>query len=399
MALRGSLDAVERFQIRGWAFNPEAPADAVTVEILLDEKPIAAVPAELYREDLERNGEGDGRHAFIVNMDAPFADADLARVTARAIGTDGAILVLPKGRYVMGAGDPNLSPPPSPTEAAAARVLVETARFDESQRPVFILGAARSGTSAIAQALLKLGTFEGHEEGHMLDLLAHLSVTLTTFYRLNGDEAAGSRNTAIARVPQQVCQEQLDGIFIELMRQLYPTCRWIDKTPNSNMVHLAPRFRKIWPHSRFIFMRRRFLENAASRSRKFPGQDFERYAREWNEAMAAWLQVKPALRGAAVEIDQKFLSDEPELVGRQLAAFLSLTETEEARLSQSLRYDKPERTSVARAENYDLSQMDWGDAERGCFTQYCEELMPIFGYSTDSSYYLPGFEKNGFVYA
>lgn len=396
MGIRGSLDAVERFQIRGWAFNPDSPADAVRVEILLDEKLLANVAAELYREDLERGGEGDGRHAFIVNMETPLAEADLPRITAKAIGADGTFLVLPKEPEALGITDPARQPAPPPTKTIA-RIPVDTKYCDQSQKPVFILGAARSGTSALAQAVLKLGIFEGHEEGHMLDLLAHLSVAVDKFYDLNNDEISQGRNTAIARVPWLFCQEALDSVFIGLGRRLYPTSRWIDKTPNSDMVHLAPRFKKIWPQSRFIFMRRRFLENAVSRSRKFPDHEFERAAREWGETMEAWLQVRSQLRGAAVEIDQKFLRNEPELVGQRLAEFLSLTDAEEALLSQALRYDQPERTSPLRKEGYDLSQMGWGDTEQGYFAQYCAKLMPAFGYSTDGSYYLPGFENNGFV--
>ncbi|HWB51432.1 MAG TPA: sulfotransferase [Stellaceae bacterium] len=398
MGIRGSLDAVERFQIRGWAFDPDNPTHAVQVEILLDDKRIAAVPATLYREDLERSGEGDGRHAFVVNMDAPLADADLPRVMAKAFDADGAFLLLPKGPHAAGIVDPANHPAP-PTPKPIARISVETSHIDETQRPVFVLGAARSGTSAMAQALLKLGTFEGHEEGHMLDLLAHLSVTVTSFYRLNADEIAGDRNTAVVRVPPRFYQEGLDGVFIELVRRLYPTGRWIDKTPNSDMVHLAPRFKKIWPQARFIFMRRRFLENAVSRSRKFPHHSFERTAREWAQAMDGWLQVRDHLRGAAVEIDQKFLSEQPEIVSQRLAPFLSLTAVEEARLSQALRYDRPERTSAIHQEDCDLSQMGWGEHERGYFAQYCEKLLSAYGYSIDASYYLPDFDKSGFVYA
>jgi hypothetical protein len=39
--------------------------------------------------------------------------------------------------------------------------------------------------------------------------------------------------------------------------------------------------------------------------------------------MDAWLGVRSQLSGVAVEIDQKFLSEEPEVVSKRLAQFLS----------------------------------------------------------------------------
>jgi hypothetical protein len=250
----------------------------------------------------------------------------------------------------------------------------------------------------VAQALLKLGCFEGHEEGHMLDLLAHFAVTLEKFYDFNGDELSPERNTTIARVPLAFYQESLDATFIDLARRLFPTSRWIDKTPNSNMVYLAPRFKKIWPHSRFIFMRRRFLENAMSRSRKFPEHEFERAAKEWANSMGAWLGVRSQLSGVAVEIDQKFLSEEPEVVSKRLAQFLSLTKREETLLSQALRYDRPQRTSPTRTEVCDISQMGWGEVEHGYYDKYCGAIMQSFGYSKDTFYYLSNSSADGFVY-
>jgi hypothetical protein len=394
MAIKGFLDAVDPMQIRGWAYDPLEPGKAVAVRAELDERPIAAGIANLYREDLEKAGQGDGSHAFIINLNRKLTPEEIDRVSVQAASGDGSWISLsraaspePLAGFEKGAS----------TNPLRRRVELDDAYRDETQRPVFILGAARSGTSAMAQALLKLGIFEGNEEGHVLDLMAHLSVALRKFYDLKADDLTG-RNTTISRVPIEFFQERLDAMLIDLAPRLFSDSRWIDKTPNSDMVYLAPRLKKIWPNSRFIFMRRRFLENAASRARKFPEYEFERNAREWGRAMEAWLQVRSQLHGSAIEIDQKFLSEEPELVGDRVARFLSLTKIEEGRLTQALRYDMPERTSPNRPVDYDLSQMGWGDVENGYFAQYCEKPMRVFGYSTGTSYYLPSFEANGFVY-
>jgi hypothetical protein len=390
MPIEGYLDAVDPIQIRGWAYDPSRPDEAVVVRIMLDDKLIAEGPAKLFRDDLEKDGIGDGSHAFIFNLERSLTAAEISKISARVRTADSSEALLPKAE-----ADRTINPP---TAAPQHQTVFLEACSDDGQRPVFILGAARSGTSAIAQALLKLGVFEGHEEGHLLDLLAHLSVVLDKFYDLKHDEIVGDRDTAISRVPIEFVREGLDRIVVRAVRELFPTSRWIDKTPNSDMVHLAPRFKKIWPHSRFIFMRRRFLENAASRSRKFPEHAFSRSAWEWGNAMDGWLQVRAQLHGSAVEIDQKFLGEEPELIASRLKPFLSLSDTEEARLAQALRYDLPERTSASGRESLDIEEMGWGETERSDFAQYCESAMTAFGYSTTASYYLSGFETDGFIY-
>lgn len=249
----------------------------------------------------------------------------------------------------------------------------------------------------MAQGLLKSGVFEGNQEGHVFDLLAHFSVALRKYYDFKSDDAFGGRDTTLSRVPKEFFRERLDADFIAVAAKLFPTGRWLDKTPNSDMIFLAPRFKKMWPNARFIFMRRRFLENAASRSRKYPEFEFEHHAMEWSRAMEAWLQAKPHLQGAAIEIDQRFLSEQPEKVANELAGFLSLTGKEEIRLAQALRYDQPERTAAGQWQACDLSDMGWGEAEQKHFAQYCGKLMNAFGYSVDANYYRAGFEDNGLV--
>ena len=389
MAIKGYLDAVDPMQVRGWAYDPAHPGEAVVVRIMLDDTPIAEGPAALFREDLMNHGIGDGNHAFIFNLERSLTEGEIGGISARARGVDSSETVLPKTEP-----DGAIAPSTAPHR----RIAPLGSCSDDRQQPVFILGAARSGTSAMAQALLKLGAFEGHEEGHLLDLIAHFLVVLDKFYALKYDEISGNRDTAITRVPKEFIREGLDRILIEAVHELFPSTRWIDKTPNSDMVNLAPHFKKIWPGSRFIFMRRRFLENAASRSRKFPDHAFSQSAWEWGNAMDGWLQVRSELHGCAVEIDQKFLAEEPEMVASRLKPFLSLSDSEEARLSQALRYDLPERTAISGRESPDIEQLGWGAQERNDFVQYCGRAMREFGYSTTASYYLPGFETEGFIY-
>jgi Sulfotransferase family len=383
MALMGYVEAIEPFQVRGWVYDTVSPQRAVTVEVFLRGRLVGPTNASLYREDLEQGGVGSGDHAFIFNFDQKLEPSDIHNVSARAISSDGSFENLH-------------APPPSEAAPAPAKSLLrfEGPTSDSEQRPVFVLGAARSGTSAIAQALLKLSRFSGHQEGHLLDLMAHFAVALNKFYLGKFDECTADRDTMVSLVPQEYFQSTLDRAFIEIARRLFPKGMWIDKTPNSDMIHLAPRFRRIWPNSRFIFMKRRCLENAASRAAKFPSTAFAHHCREWSQVMSAWLTVKNELRGAAIEIDQKFLKENPDATASAIQQLLNLTDVEAARLCQALKFDHPQRTSSNQGSTMEISKMGWGLTELLDFEEICGRAMASFGYSTDKNYYTPGFKES-----
>jgi hypothetical protein len=209
MTLKGYVEAVEPFQVRGWVYDMAAPHRAVTVELLLRDQIITSIAASLYREDLERGGVGSGDHAFIFNLDQKLLPADMPLVSVRAVRADGSFETLRMLEMVT-----PVQPEEKPLLAFAGLTV------DTTQSPVFVLGAARSGTSAVAQALLKLNRFTGHQEGHLLDLLAHFSVALDRFYVEKSDERLPGRDTTVALVPQKYFQSALDGMFIDAIRKL-----------------------------------------------------------------------------------------------------------------------------------------------------------------------------------
>ena len=387
MALDGSLDAVEPFQVRGWVRDPGHPQDALTVSILLHGETVGSVRADLYRADLEQAGVGTGHHAFIYNFDRKLDPADVQQVFVRAAKKDGSFEDLYHHPVPQAA---------TPVTTPEAELSFNGETSDNAQYPVFILGAARSGTSAVTQALLKLDRFKGYEEGHLLDVLAYLSVALGNFEAQKSVER--TRHTAVSRVSREYIEASLDEMAIRIIREIFPEGRWVEKTPNANMIHLAPRFRKIWPNSRFIFMKRRFLENEVSRSVKFPIYNFSRNCHEWNVAMTAWLEVRNQLQGAAIELDQRFLKLNPDAAAEALKDLLSLTEDERRHLAQGFRYDHPERTSDNSCADLDILRLGWRMEQTEEFERQCSRAMEAFGYSTDSTYYRPGYEMNGLVW-
>ncbi|WP_431322882.1 hypothetical protein [Rhizobium sp. YTU87027] len=66
--MNGRVDAIDMGRVFGWAFDPMAPGQRLTIRVLLDGKVIAETVADRNRPDLRRNGIGDGNHAFEIAL-------------------------------------------------------------------------------------------------------------------------------------------------------------------------------------------------------------------------------------------------------------------------------------------------------------------------------------------
>ena len=396
MVISGYLEAINEFQARGWAFDADDPGGYVELEFVLNGELIGSIAADLFRQDLVTVGLGGGDHGFVFNFPTPLdaGDLDEVRVRVRTRGPDGSRIELE--RLAPAAESRAAAAEPEPAGAAA---LLR----GHDQRCHAVSGVrglrldARSGTSAMAQALLKIDRYRGYNEGHILDLLAHLSERLRTFYNLKYDDTLPGRNTMIEQVPIEFLQDTFNHIFIDMIRRLLGEGYWVDKTPNSDSIYLAPRFLELWPNARFIFMRRRALENLASRSRKFPEYNFAKNCQEWKDAMQAWLSVRDQLHGAAIEVDQMYLSHHPQEVADQLRSFLGLSDVETRVVTQAFAHDRPQRTAATVDDVMELAAMGWNDGWMAEFERVCRPVMDAYGYTADASYHRDGIDGGGLV--
>jgi hypothetical protein len=129
--IAGYVEAKTATQVLGWAWAPATPGRRVTVQALLGEAVIAEATADRPRDDLARNGIGDGRHAFELPLpEAAHARQAELRVVAR---TDAGAVV-------------SLTPPPQ-----ADGVL---ARLEHLQRAVDALVASQRVLHRNVQAAL-----------------------------------------------------------------------------------------------------------------------------------------------------------------------------------------------------------------------------------------------------
>jgi glycosyltransferase involved in cell wall biosynthesis len=85
---RGSLDGPIYGTARGWAFDPEKPGERISVELSVDGKPFETIVANIYRDDLEKAGMGDGAHSFSVTLPQEYLDGKMHMVSASIAGTE-----------------------------------------------------------------------------------------------------------------------------------------------------------------------------------------------------------------------------------------------------------------------------------------------------------------------
>jgi hypothetical protein len=67
--LNGRVDALDGRRLHGWIWDEARPDEAITVRISCDGRVAAEAKADQSRIDLRRNGIGDGRHAFSIDLD------------------------------------------------------------------------------------------------------------------------------------------------------------------------------------------------------------------------------------------------------------------------------------------------------------------------------------------
>lgn len=381
----GFVESLTIYQIRGWAWNENAPDRTLTVCARYNGLLVAEAVASLFREDLAAGGIGNGAHSFIMNFPSPLDSEILTgiKVYAGQDGSDETLLCT--------------LPQQPAAELPIPNILERLFHIDETQEPVLVLGAARSGTSAMAQALLRHGGYEGHEEGHILGLLSEFDDSIKKYFIAHGGEFEHGRDTAARRVTRGYLHGETDRLVADMTRRLFPTGRWLDKTPNDTMIMLAPRILTMFPRARFIFMRRRFFENSESRRRKFSEFGFEDHCRQWSAAMSAWKTVRTSLCNAAIEVDQYAMSLSPRTHGFAVAEFLGLDGQSRERFLTALEHDHPERTSTLRSKPLSKATMGWDASQTVIYEKYCAALIHSFGYSEDEDYFADKISPHGFL--
>jgi hypothetical protein len=391
--VQGFLQAFQPHKLRGWAWLPAQPEEHLRIEVHVDGAVVVHTTAAMHFADLEKHQIGKGDHGFLINLRAALPADQPERVAVIAIAPDGTRRVLQlsagaRARLAPAEVASDLAPVPSPAPALtelprpapSGAAPLAFCPVDESQHPVFILGSARSGTTAMMQALRASGRYAGFNEGHLLPLFTRFDHVITNHYARSKRDAAPGMNTLIANVTQQRMMDAVQSSFVEVIRATFPTGYWLDKTPGPEMVRAAPLLLRMWPNARIIFMKRRPVDNIESRRRKFPSIEFQDHCRLWADSMMSWHAIRAALSTVSIEIDQATLAREPESGTAAVTALLQLDGAQAGRVLASLSNDRPQRTGKSITTTVALDSVDWTPAQRDIFISLCGEAMTLFGY-------------------
>lgn len=384
----GSVEYPQNDAIIGWAFACEGDDDHLLIEAFLGDRLIGTATADGPWADPQPKADG---HGFRIALRQPLTEEAISDLAVYATALSGERSLLPMASAAKNE---------TCRESSAKRPARGAPRtdVDESQSPIFVLGAPRSGTTAITQALLGLPQFDGVEEDHLLTLVSPLIETVDEhFAKLDRDRRHSLRPEEIAtldtldrRITAADITASIRSIFIEAIHNTFHGNRWVLKTPNAVMVRAAPLMREMWPQSRFIFMKRRGIENIVSRTKKFSTERFRDHCTAWTDAMWSWVGVRAQLAGAAIEVDQLLVAREPRRAAAALGAFLALGDSDIAHLEQAFSRDRPEQTSDAFGTVYDPEELPWSSEEFNVFERTCGQMMEEFGYDFGRKYYREG---------
>lgn len=348
-------------------------ASPVRVEATLDEVVVASGLADLAANFVPGDAAGEAR-GFLLILPEGLDEGLRARLIFVARDAAGA-------RF-------QLSRPEAAGEAWLGGGLgLRFVAVDRISRPVFVMGAHRSATSAMGRALRRSGHYAGHGEGHVLPLLARLREEVATYYQAAEKFAAAGQFTMLAETPETLMMDGLSALFVRLGRAHFPGGAWMEKTPGAASLLAAPMYRRIWPEARFMVMQRRGIENLVSARLKFPERDFGALCVDWAAAILAARSVLPELGAAARVVEQLDLARDPTRVGAEVAEFLNLDADAAARLGAALRDEQPQRSTPEMGRVLSLTETGWTADEVALFRARCGAAMAAAGYSFDKEYW------------
>ena len=261
-------------------------------------------------------------------------------------------------------------------------------------QPIFILGASRTGTTAVAGALEKsLNSFR-FLEGHLFHLLVPmLSGIKTNWDQLRRGEGERDYVRGQDRVEIYDVLDDVTSAFNDVYTRSAAEAsrsRWLDKTPGHETILAVPVLAHLYPNARFIFMHRHPIKRAVSFLKKFenfPEATMESAIISWEASMHLWPQVRETLpAGTWIELQQPDLRLRTDDVMQSLTTLLSLAPPEAKATREYLLNERPESTgSSDDAAEITLDDVDWPADFKAWCRQACESTASAWGYRLSRS--------------
>jgi hypothetical protein len=402
LMIYGMIELLTARYARGWV-NTGDPNMPVMVRARLRETVLAQISLETAVPALAAQSKpGELARTFRLEFPAVLIPGQLFNLSIEALGPDSEDWhPLPRHLWIKAAGDgmPAQNDRVREFQSACAAIAPSNAPFwsDGVERapinyaeakPVFVLGGARSGTTALCLALNQGTRYHGFSEGHVFDLATRLVNAINAHFEFKAQwmpaKAAAGYQIGLTH------HSRVHTEMLEMLRRLssgFTSPFWFDKTPTYQMIASVPTVAQAWPNARFIYMRRRGLENVCSRLRKFPKTTFPDNCKDWRIIMKGWRLAREMVPGRYLEIDQYDLAKDPETAAARVGTLLDLEPSEVKAFAEIIRFQRPEATGSAESIFGDLSELNWSTEQIETFRELCGLEMAEYGYSYDARYY------------
>jgi len=261
---------------------------------------------------------------------------------------------------------------------------------EQIQKPAFLFGSTRSGTSILTAALKDCTPYKGFPEGHIVGLFKELNNAVNNYFEQSTRALSNSANF-IHHLSAEYVSDRLCEVIRRAYSDFHQGPHFVDKTPRLSTLHQLADIKKIWPDVRFIYCKRRAIENVASKIRKWPTVPFASHCRMWEMHMSKWLEIRDSFGDITLVIDQLSICRFPQKVADAIGKHLNLAPEEVNAISNYFRTNTPEQTGIIDAV-YDLDTIEWSVPKKRMFKKICQPIMNTYGYTTDTRYIEPGYD-------
>jgi hypothetical protein len=250
--------------------------------------------------------------------------------------------------------------------------------------PVFIVGSARSGTSATVNAFIAVG-YHGFREGHFLPLAHRIDNAIDQHF---SNAPVHNARVLMANLDKGSVKGRIHHVFRDIVNDANPQSPWFDKTGGAEMIRFLPQVFALWPTAGAVFLKRRAIENILSRIKKFPKHSFDHHCADWAKTMSAWREVRERLpRDRYMEIDQYDMINNVGATASALSGFLGVTGENGNAMEAQWQKTRPQETEANSAKRiWTLDSTGWSEQQRETFRQFCVPEMTAFGYTLDADY-------------
>lgn len=267
-------------------------------------------------------------------------------------------------------------------------------------RPIFVVGGSRSGTSVLLHALGKhrrIYGFNGEDPfltdiGGMVYNLEFADERELAYYRnsLRIDHAY------IYRVLRKLAYESAFGQHYGLKAMIRDTVKgafnpltkthWCVKTFPSKVV--ADGLLRLYPQARFVMIHRNGMDviNSRTKFHGFKELDFRKQCEEWTRSINDFAFLNDM--SEATTVRHMDLVENPTGVFRQIQDFLELdyddtpasfTSSNQVHPLDSTQNEAQINVRAVMAKRAPVYE-SWSDQQRSIFKEYCESAMHLMGY-------------------